>query len=339
MKFQVGDKVVVKHTSEEAEVVDIINKEMVLLDINGIQFPAYADGLEFPYFRQFAEKRAESNPREKKFIDSIPVERKTKEERIADGIWLTVIPLLQSDEFGDEVIDSLKFHLVNRTTDELHFQYEIDYTRGEGFSLQNQLHPFQDFYLHDIPFESVNDNPVLGFEFSLRKEDKTKAAYFDHFIKLKPKQVYKQVMELRGKGDATYSLLIASRYPDKPRAEPVTVPLEMRPKATSSDTRLDIRGKFDPPVTVLDLHIEVLEPNHERLTGSEKLQLQLDTLEKYLGLAIIHHLPSMIVIHGVGSGKLKEEIHALLRVHRDVSGFVNRYHPAYGFGATEISFR
>ncbi|MFM2146468.1 MAG: hypothetical protein RL732_1304 [Bacteroidota bacterium] len=338
MKFQVGDKVVVKHTNEEAEVVDIINKQMVLLEINGTQFPAYADGLEFPYFKQFSEKKTAAIPREKKFIDSIPVERKVKQEKVADGIWLTIIPIVHNDEFGDEVIDSLKFHLVNRTHDELHFQYEIDYTRGEGFSLQNQLHPFEDFYLHDIPFEQVNDNPVLGFEFSLRKEDKTKASYFEHFIKLKPKQVYKQVRELRDRGEATYSLLIAPRYPDKPKAEPITVPLPVRPTGASSNTLSDIRSRFDPPLTVLDLHIEVLEPNHEKLSGPEKLQLQLDTLEKYLGLAIIHHLQSMIVIHGVGSGKLKDEIHALLSAHRDISGFVNRYHPAYGFGATEISF-
>ena len=49
MKFQVGDKVVVRHTGEEAIVAEIINKQMVLLDVGGISFPAYADELEFPF--------------------------------------------------------------------------------------------------------------------------------------------------------------------------------------------------------------------------------------------------------------------------------------------------
>jgi dsDNA-specific endonuclease/ATPase MutS2 len=42
------------------------------------------------------------------------------------------------------------------------------------------------------------------------------------------------------------------------------------------------------------------------------------------------------VIHGVGSGRLRDEIHDLLRLKREVKSFVNQYHPSYGYGATEI---
>jgi dsDNA-specific endonuclease/ATPase MutS2 len=89
----------------------------------------------------------------------------------------------------------------------------------------------------------------------------------------------------------------------------------------------------------LDLHIEKLSPDHENLSSFEKLSLQLQTFEKYLDLAVAHHLPSMIVIHGLGTGKLRDEIHEILRMRRDVKSFVNRYHPAYGYGATEIFFQ
>ena len=71
----------------------------------------------------------------------------------------------------------------------------------------------------------------------------------------------------------------------------------------------------------------------------KKLTLQLQTLEKYLDLAVAHHQPSMIVIHGVGTGKLRDEIHEILRTRRDVKSFINRFHPAYGYGATEIFFQ
>ena len=57
MKFQVGDKVVVIHSNEEAEVVDIINNKMVMVDVRGVKFPAYIDQLEFPYFKRFTEKK------------------------------------------------------------------------------------------------------------------------------------------------------------------------------------------------------------------------------------------------------------------------------------------
>ena len=58
--------------------------------------------------------------------------------------------------------------------------------------------------------------------------------------------------------------------------------------------------------------------------------------EKWYELALAHQQASLIVIHGVGSGRLRDEIHDALRLKRDVKSFVNQYHPSYGYGATEI---
>ena len=96
---------------------------------------------------------------------------------------------------------------------------------------------------------------------------------------------------------------------------------------------------MEPAKPELDLHIEKLTPDWEKMDSFEKLTLQLKTFEKYYDLALAHHLPSMIVIHGVGSGKLRDEIHELLKLRSGVKTFVNRYHPAYGYGATEIFFQ
>ena len=45
---------------------------------------------------------------------------------------------------------------------------------------------------------------------------------------------------------------------------------------------------------------------------------------------------NIIVIHGVGKGKLKDEIHEILRHKKEVKSFINRYTNLYGYGATEI---
>ncbi|MBL7721675.1 MAG: Smr/MutS family protein, partial [Chitinophagaceae bacterium] len=71
----------------------------------------------------------------------------------------------------------------------------------------------------------------------------------------------------------------------------------------------------------------------------EILSLQLKTFEKYYHLSVIHHQPSLIVIHGVGEGVLRDEIHDILRLKKEVKSFVNQFHPAYGYGATEIFFQ
>ena len=35
MKFEVGDKVVIQHSNDEGEVVEIINDQMVLVEVKG----------------------------------------------------------------------------------------------------------------------------------------------------------------------------------------------------------------------------------------------------------------------------------------------------------------
>ena len=57
MKFQIGDIVLILHSNEEAEVVDIINDKMLMVDAGGVQFPVYKDQVDFPYLKRFMEKK------------------------------------------------------------------------------------------------------------------------------------------------------------------------------------------------------------------------------------------------------------------------------------------
>lgn len=60
--------------------------------------------------------------------------------------------------------------------------------------------------------------------------------------------------------------------------------------------------------------------------------------EKWYDLAVAHRQANLIVIHGVGKGKLKDEIHDILKTKRDVKSFINQYDGRFGYGATEIFF-
>jgi hypothetical protein len=345
MKFQVGDKVVIQHSSDEGEVVEILNDKMVLVDVRGVRFPAYTDQLDFPYFKRFSEKKIlppEKKP--KKYVDQLPPEKvqpNQKKERIAklaDGVWLTFLPVFDNDEFGDDVVESLKIHLVNNTQAGYHFSYHLNYFGSSEFDLDNQVHPFQDFYIHDIPFANLNDNPVFECEFSLLTPDKTKADHYETSLKLRAKQVFSRIEEIKKKGEATFSFPLFETYPYKEVEETVNVPMVNNPGFRIYEASR-ARQHLEPARSELDLHIEKLTEKWSSLDNFEILTLQLQTFEKYFDLALAHHLPSMIVIHGVGSGKLRDEIHELLRAKRRVKSFVNRYHPRYGYGATEIFFQ
>jgi hypothetical protein len=339
MKFQVGDKVVVLHSDEEGEIVDIINNKMVMVDVRGVKFPAYTDQLDFPYFKRFSEKKVVPPPKKtKKYIDEIPREKKLTPDAAQKGIWLTFLPVTDTDEFGDEVVEALKIHLVNRTDQLYKFDYKLDYFGRTDFEFSNQIDAYRDFYIHDMPFENMNDSPTFNFVFSLVKPDKKKADSFETSLKLKPKQLFSRIQEVKAKGEATFSYLLLQNYPDRPIEEKLEVSALIN-RGYKVYPASSARQHLEPAKHELDLHIEKLSPDHEQLSSFEKLSLQLQTFEKYLDLAVAHHLPSMIVIHGLGTGKLRDEIHEILRMRRDVKSFINRYHPAYGYGATEIFFQ
>lgn len=338
MQFEIGDKVVVKLTNEEAEVIEIINEKMVMIEVKGVKFPAYSDQIEYPYFKRFMEAKKIPPKKEKKFIEDVHREKKMVKERVVDGVWLTFIPVMSSDEFGDDVVDELKIHLINRTTNPLKFSYHLSYLGKEGFDLDNQVQPFEDFYLHDIPFENLNDSPVFAIVFSLLKPDKHKADFFETSLKLKPKQVFTRINELRKKGEATFSYKILEEYPNKEVKEVFDLS-----KLTGAGYKVydasQARQHLEPAKFEVDLHIETLTKDYESMSTLEKLALQLRVFEKELDLAIAHHQKSLIIIHGVGSGKLKDEVHDILKTRREVKRFVNQYHPAYGYGATEVLFK
>src|ERR1700749_2690049 len=146
MKFEVGDKVVIQHSNDEGEVVEIINDKMVLVDVRGVRFPAYTDQLDFPYFKRFTEKKlfpAEKKP--KKYVDQLPPEKpapgrkKEPVARLADGVWLTFLPVFDNDEFGDDVVETLKIYLVNNSPFGFNFSYRLFYGGETDFELDNQL--------------------------------------------------------------------------------------------------------------------------------------------------------------------------------------------------------
>src|SRR5215813_13565680 len=98
MKFQIGDKVLILHSNEEGEVVDIINNKMVMVDVRGVKFPAYIDQLDFPYFKRFTEKKNINPPKkQKKYIDEVPKEKKVPIDKSQSGLWITFIPVIDTD--------------------------------------------------------------------------------------------------------------------------------------------------------------------------------------------------------------------------------------------------
>ena len=338
MKFQIGDKVLILHSNEEGEIIDIINEKMVLVDVRGVKFPAYIDQLDFPYFKRFSEKKMFPAKKDKKYVDDVRKEKISNTSKTADGAWLTFLPVFQTDEFGDEVVEELKLHLVNRTETAYHFIYKLTYSGKTEFDLKNSINPFEDFYLHDVAFADMNDNPVFEFEFSLPKPDKQKAEFYESSLKLRAKQLFNKIEEIKQKNEATFSFKLFDKYPDRAFEESFDMGKLVSKGYTIYDAKKG-RQHLEPARSVIDLHIEKLADDWQHLSNYEILGIQLRTFEKYYELALAHIQPSLIVIHGVGEGRLRDEIHDRLRHKKEVKSFVNQYDSRFGYGATEIFFQ
>ena len=342
MKYQTGDKVLILHSDEEATIIDFINNEMAIVEVRGVKFPVYLDQIDFPYYKNFTEKKRHVTKLQKKYVDDVRKEKphQYKKERKEDGVWLNIMPVSDTDEFGDEVMEQLKIHLVNNTSQAYNFHYKITFFGEADFELKNNVQPFGNFYIHDVAVEDMSDSPAFLFEFTLPEEDKTKATHFESVIKLRPKQLFAKFEEIRQKGEASFSYKLFDTYPHRPLEDRNNFSLDkLKNKGVKVYEAKEARKHLEPARSVIDLHIEKLTEDYKRMSNFEMLTLQLKTFDKFYDLAVAHHQPWLIVIHGVGTGKLRDEIHDALRLKKEVSYFVNQYHVSYGYGATEIFFK
>ncbi len=335
MKYQQGDKIIVLLTSEPGTVVEIMNEKMVMIEVKGVRFPAYMDQIDFPYFKMFSEQRIVE--KKKIFIDNVKPEKNAPKIKVDNGVFIAFMPIFDKDIFDDDVVEKLKVYLINQTETAFTFNYKLFFSGEVSFELKNEIGPLSDFYLHNVNFEDLSDNPRFDVEFSLVNPDKKKSPYFETSLKLKAKQLFKRIEEIQLKNEPTFSYSLFETYPDKVDEEKVDLS-----RLGNAGFRIYDVGKvkenLPPARSVVDLHIEKLTDSWKHLSNFEILTLQLKEFEKYYDLAVAHYQPSLTIIHGVGVGKLRDEIHESLRLKKDVKSFVNQYHVSYGYGATEIYF-
>jgi len=340
MKYQVGDDIIVVHSNDPGKVIEVLNDKMVLIEVKGVKFPAYMDQIDFPYFKRFTEKKLFSEQRKPKvYVDQVQKEKRRDEVKVSDGIWLMMFPKFENDVFGDEIVDRFKVYLVNRTDYGYEFNYKLNIAGRPDFEITSDVLPFKDFYLHDVPFETLNDNPSFDFEFKLLQPSKLKADYCEAHFKIKAKQMFQRIEELKEKNLPSINHRLLEKYPDKAYKDDS---LGLFKLATGGFKVYDagkVKQHLEPARSVVDLHIEKITDNWKGMSNFDIITLQLKEFEKWYDLAVVHHLPDMVVIHGVGKGKLKDEIHEILKTKKEVRYFVNQYDHRFGYGATEIFFQ
>jgi hypothetical protein len=339
MKYQVGDRIMLLHSGEEGHIIDFINPGMVMVEVDKVSFPVFLDQIDFPYFRNFSQKKIEK-PAEKKQvrIEDLKKEKATAKYLVAEGVWLAFLPVFDKDVFDDDIVEYFRIFLVNQTNDHLLFTYRLTHLGRTDFELKNEVRELSDLYLHDVSLEEMNEAPRFQFDFSLKVPDRKRVAHFEASLKIKARQLFQRIEEMRARQLAHFSYQLFVEWPEKPpEPESDLSGLSRAGFKIHASRRGD--PAYDQVQSVVDLHIEKLTDDWKRMSPHAMLDLQLKTFEKHYELSVLHMQPRLVVIHGVGTGKLRDEIHESLRAKREVKSFINQFHPLFGYGATEIYFQ
>ena len=97
------------------------------------------------------------------------------------------------------------------------------------------------------------------------------------------------------------------------------------------------KGKTEK-IPEIDLHIEHLIETDSSLNAHDKFLLQIDTFKRFTNQMILKKTPRFIVIHGVGEGKLIQEIRFLVHAKEGFSIHDANY-SARGVGASYIEIK
>lgn len=203
------------------------------------------------------------------------------------------------------------------------------------FEIDSQLHFQQQFYLHDLPF----DEAALGPLFQLRLVDQQDVKLDNELqITLKPKKLFDYLSAIRYENRPFFHIRLFEKPSAKPREEVKVKHLIPVKKSQKEKSHFDFEDALKKSKYEIDLHIEKLVVDYKGMSNSAILQIQLKECQSALDLAYATHQHSIILIHGVGKGKLRDEIHLLLNQTNFVASYVYDYDVRYGYGATKVFF-
>lgn len=331
MKFSIGDKVLLKRTNEEGSVVSILSPTMMEVEVKGVHFPVYTDEVDHPYLKWFTEKK---KPKPK-IIEEIAVEKtKDRAKRLAQGIYISFFPVYLPGIMED-VVTHFRIHLLNETASPLHFIYEAKSATGSQlFHHKASLHAFGNVYLHTLTLEEMNDQP--RFNWLLAEQTGTLISSENKGqLRIKPSRLFTQIMDIQESGSPSFSYLLsddAAAIISHKKQELPTISI-----TSIAQPEIVINTSWVPS-EVLDLHIEMLTDQHERMSPAEMLSLQLSRLEYNVNMAVAHHQSQLIIIHGLGGGGLKAAVHTFLQQKEGVASYDDRWSARYGYGATMVTF-
>lgn len=351
MLFTKGNKVRIKHTGEEGRVIGQVDEETVLVALiqGGFEIPVALEDLirSEEYRDTFSKVKAKFVPG-KQESKAAEMERPNPEKQYlllkGGAIELGFEAIYESDG----TISKYRTYLLNSTNFDFLLALELR-TKVMGVlkTLNDKIISQEAKEIGEMTADRLSDNPEIEIDLWRLTTEGTNAKQ-SQIVKIKPKQFFKSVRTapLLGRRMHLYKVLEELDGKKKQNSSEEDLKSYTKRKASSRPKKekyfqnyfvrnVEAYASFEHEI---DLHAENLSGDSARMSAAEILRLQLNTFEDYINKAIRLGVERVFIIHGVGKGRLRDDIAKSLAKNASVASYKNEYHHKYGVGATEVLF-
>ena len=348
MLFASGTSVRLKNTGDIGVVKALLKGDMVqvFIPIDNMEIPVHIDDLE----------RAEDTKGAPPVKAKIVAGKKTEPKAVAPKVVVeTQYAILNSYGIqlafeavnnSEGLVTKYLIYVINDTKYDAVISLKIFFNSLSPISWSSKLESMTAPQVAEMWYDDLNEAPELEVKCNWLSTEGAGEELFKT-LKIKPKSFFKSVKTapLLNKPTHLYGLFemesrdaVASEKENlatytKKNAKPDWQRLSQLHNLSIHDTKE--LANFEQEI---DLHIAKLEEDWKKKTPSEILQIQLSHMDAHISNAIRLGVPSIFIIHGVGKGRLKNEIATRLLKNPNVKTFKNEFHPLYGWGATEVIF-
>jgi hypothetical protein len=328
MKIRIGDKVRFLNEVGEGIVSRIRDKNTVFVEMpDGFEIPYQVTHLVPIHTELIIDKDAEN-------IGLDP------EAGIADAVYYVIEP----DHEIQSLVSDYKLYLFNASAFNLLYSYSIRDDNYYQTLKHGEIGAYQKVLLKQVKMQFFREYFYHRIEFVLYKNSffKTQAPvaqelHITQALLERSKRIEHEEFKF-----PVYGFILKDEFES---IEKTVIPLDEKDVAKlRSIKEFKSTGKISKSNKAylkslekeVDLHINELVDDTSGLTNFEMLNIQLERFEKELDAAIAKHMKKIVFIHGVGNGRLKQEIVSVLKATSGIT-----YHDAsykeYGYGATQVN--
>ncbi|MBW4888195.1 Smr/MutS family protein [Mucilaginibacter sp. HMF5004] len=314
MKIKLGDFVRFVDEKMEGYVTRIIDDEMV--GVTG------DDDFEIPVL---ASKVTTVHGHKSTAVESQAFD----ERKPADGAFDTkgVYLAVTTDQ---RIASVVHFHLVNETSFQLLSTLTTDKlhkTKGEYAGI---IAPKSAAKVYSAPLQDIQVWPTFNLQVLF---------YTTQNIAIQKPLVIKENFKAKDFSGAKKLVPLLKEQAWLIRLDEPEVVIDAEKLKESFFKPAEEKREIERPVNEIDLHIEKLRDDYQFLGSAEMLNIQLSAFRKALDAAIVHKLPAITFIHGVGNGTLKTELHKIVSKHPQVQTFMDARKEKFGYGATKVMLK